>query len=365
MRLHEIIREKRKERGMTQEELAVYLGVSAPAVNKWERNVSFPDITFLPQLATLFHISVDELLGYEPQLTKQEIRRLYKEFSARFLKEPFSAVEKEVKGYVKQYYSCFPFVFEMAALLLNYASASENPQAVLVDVIELADRVETEAKDVYLVQSAREMKCTCYLWQGCPDEVFAMTDEEIHPFNQEYVLVAEAWAMTGNVGKMQEILQVGAYQHLQMLMSGTTRLLGVEEDPARAQEMIRRGEGLIKLFSIDKLQFNEAVKFYLTAAPWYCKAGRKEEALEMVEKYVTCVLNQSYPLKLKEDTYFNAIGGWIENLTLGEMAPRETEAVKDSILHELENPMFACISGETKFKKMKEKLQNGLRKSDK
>lgn len=40
MKIHEIIRKQRKERGLTQEELARYLGVSAPAVNKWEKGVS-------------------------------------------------------------------------------------------------------------------------------------------------------------------------------------------------------------------------------------------------------------------------------------------------------------------------------------
>ncbi|MBU3878586.1 helix-turn-helix domain-containing protein [Faecalicatena sp. AGMB00832] len=40
MKIHEIIRSSRKERGMTQDELAKYLGVSAPAVNKWEKGVS-------------------------------------------------------------------------------------------------------------------------------------------------------------------------------------------------------------------------------------------------------------------------------------------------------------------------------------
>lgn len=40
MKIHEVIRKNRKERGLTQEELAKYLGVSTPAVNKWEKGVS-------------------------------------------------------------------------------------------------------------------------------------------------------------------------------------------------------------------------------------------------------------------------------------------------------------------------------------
>lgn len=45
---------KRKEKGLTQNELANYIGVSKVAVSKWEIGQSYPDITFLPQLATFF-----------------------------------------------------------------------------------------------------------------------------------------------------------------------------------------------------------------------------------------------------------------------------------------------------------------------
>lgn len=58
---------KRKEKGITQEELANFIGVSKAAVSKWESNQSYPDITLLPIIATYFDVSVDELLGYHPQ----------------------------------------------------------------------------------------------------------------------------------------------------------------------------------------------------------------------------------------------------------------------------------------------------------
>lgn len=46
-----IILTKRREKGVTQEELATYIGVSKASVSKWENGQSYPDITFLPQLA--------------------------------------------------------------------------------------------------------------------------------------------------------------------------------------------------------------------------------------------------------------------------------------------------------------------------
>ena len=57
------IKYHRKRLGMTQEQLAERMGVSAQAVSKWENNLSCPDISVLPDLAEVFGVSVDELLG--------------------------------------------------------------------------------------------------------------------------------------------------------------------------------------------------------------------------------------------------------------------------------------------------------------
>lgn len=64
LKIAEKIRAKRRERDFTQEELANILGVTKAAVSKWENSESYPDVTMLPQIAQLFHITMDELFGY-------------------------------------------------------------------------------------------------------------------------------------------------------------------------------------------------------------------------------------------------------------------------------------------------------------
>ncbi len=59
------IKSHRKRLGLTQEQLAERLSVSPQAVSKWENNLSCPDISVLPELASIFGITVDELLGKE------------------------------------------------------------------------------------------------------------------------------------------------------------------------------------------------------------------------------------------------------------------------------------------------------------
>lgn len=52
----------RKEKGMTQLELAKIMGVTDKAVSKWERDLSFPDINSIPKLAETFDVSIDDLM---------------------------------------------------------------------------------------------------------------------------------------------------------------------------------------------------------------------------------------------------------------------------------------------------------------
>ena len=63
--LNETIAALRKERGMTQEELAALLGVSGQAVSKWESGICCPDIGLLPALADVFGVTLDKLMGRE------------------------------------------------------------------------------------------------------------------------------------------------------------------------------------------------------------------------------------------------------------------------------------------------------------
>ncbi len=62
-KLGNAIRRLRTERGMTQEELAAYAGVSFQAVSKWETGTTAPDISLLPKLAVFFGVRIDDLFG--------------------------------------------------------------------------------------------------------------------------------------------------------------------------------------------------------------------------------------------------------------------------------------------------------------
>lgn len=65
MKLSENIKRLRKERKLTQEQLAEVLGVTVGAVYKWESNLCYPELRLIMEMADFFNVSVDYLLGYE------------------------------------------------------------------------------------------------------------------------------------------------------------------------------------------------------------------------------------------------------------------------------------------------------------
>ena len=65
MEFYEKLQELRKNRGLTQEELAEALHVSRTAVSKWESNRGYPSIDSLKEISMYFSVTIDELLSGE------------------------------------------------------------------------------------------------------------------------------------------------------------------------------------------------------------------------------------------------------------------------------------------------------------
>ncbi len=76
----ENLKKFRKERNLTQESLADFLGVTFQAISKWERGEGYPDITTLPVISTFFGITLDELLGVNRAETEDELVTLINEY---------------------------------------------------------------------------------------------------------------------------------------------------------------------------------------------------------------------------------------------------------------------------------------------
>lgn len=100
----ENIKRMRRERDLTQEEVAAHLGISFQSISKWERGDGYPDITMLPALANYFGISVDELLGMS-EIAKAE---QYNEINRVWAENNKKGLHQENVALMRQSLKTFP-----------------------------------------------------------------------------------------------------------------------------------------------------------------------------------------------------------------------------------------------------------------
>ena len=117
MKINEIIREKRKELGMTQEQIAEFLGVSTPSVNKWERGNTYPDITLLPPLARLLRTDLNTLLSFKDDLSEIEIGHIINEVCELIRIDGFDAGYQAAVAKIREYPSCDMLTYSLAVCL--------------------------------------------------------------------------------------------------------------------------------------------------------------------------------------------------------------------------------------------------------
>ena len=117
MEIGQVIRRYRKKKNMTQEEMADRLGVSGPAVNKWERGNSYPDITLLAPIARLLGITPDVLLSFREEMTKEEINSLVAQIDAMLQDGSYEEAFLWARGKVEQYPDCEELMLNMAVIL--------------------------------------------------------------------------------------------------------------------------------------------------------------------------------------------------------------------------------------------------------
>ena len=117
MNIGNVIKKYRKELGYTQEEMANRLGVTTPAVNKWENGNSNPDIELLAPIARLLHISLDTLLSFRENLTDIEIEELIHKMDKMFSEEGFEKTYQWAVNTIKEYPNCNLLIWQLAVML--------------------------------------------------------------------------------------------------------------------------------------------------------------------------------------------------------------------------------------------------------
>ena len=136
IRLAENIRAFRKQRGLTQEQLAEALGVTVGAVYKWEAGLSLPELGMIMEMADFFDTSVDVLLGYEMRTNRLDatVQRLN---DCRAGKDKAGLLDAEKS--LKKYPNSFEVVYNSARLYCVFGMEARD-KAQLRRALELLER---------------------------------------------------------------------------------------------------------------------------------------------------------------------------------------------------------------------------------
>ena len=117
MSMNQVIQRRRRELGMTQEQVAQALNVTAPAVNKWEKGATCPDVSLLAPLARLLKIDLNELLCFREELTAEEIARFSGELVEAVRRDGLAAGLALAAEELRQYPRCDALLFQCAVSL--------------------------------------------------------------------------------------------------------------------------------------------------------------------------------------------------------------------------------------------------------
>lgn len=354
---------KRKVKGITQDDLAHFIGVSKASVSKWETGQSYPDVTLLPQLAAYFNISIDELMDYKPQMVKSDIRKLYLQLAADFSSEPFDEVMNRCRGIIKKYFSCFPLLFQMGVLLLNHSSLAGTPDKTLSMIKEALDlflRVKLESDDLGLEKQALFMEALCHISLGEPQMALELLEDTPAPAMPPEVLLASAYQMTGKLEEAKSVLQIGIYQNIVVLFNFLIPYLSLCADEAdKHDEILRRALLVAEAFDLKHLHPAILSPIYIAAAQTYNVHGKKDQALDMLQHYTDVVTGGIYPLRLHGDEFFDLLDNWLEDIDLGNSLPRDERVARQSMASiVVDNPIFTVLAGEPQFQQLANRLKN-------
>lgn len=256
MQIGKTIRKYRKERNMTQEEMARRLGVTTPAVNKWEKENSYPDITLLAPIARLLHISLDTLLSFQEELTAEEINRIIRETDLMFKTSSYAEVFQQAKSIMDSYPNCLMLIWQLAVVLDAHRLTENPPDKDSYDdyILDCFTRV-LSSEDEALRTRAADSLFGYYLRNEQYDtaEGYLKYFSEQNPERQRKQAVI--YSRTNRIPeayKTYEQLLFSGYQMMSMTFSSLYLLAMEDKNLEKARKLTDKQRELARLFEMGK-----------------------------------------------------------------------------------------------------------------
>lgn len=226
------IKTHRTALGLTQEQIATRLHVSTPAVNKWEKGHSTPDVALLPALARLLEIDMNTLFDFNDTLSEVEINLFMEELSEQVLAGDIDGAFQKAEIKLRDYPNSLALRYQLAvnlhaSLILKPEWTAEEKapyQARVTDwLCQVADGDEAE-----LANAARHMLALDYLDKGELDRAEAMIDALPKAPYDRYILQGELLYRRGDVETAATHISAGIFETLTKAVSQLYKMIDLE-----------------------------------------------------------------------------------------------------------------------------------------
>lgn len=199
-----VIQERRKELGLTQEQVAEYLNVSIPAVSKWEKGLTSPDISLLPPLARLLKVDLNTLFCFQEDISQQEIGILCQEITTiiqtKGIAEGFEMAKQKIHEYPHNELLLHCLTLQLDGLL-TVSDLSPDEMHKYDDIIVRWYTHLADSNDSKISNSANYMMVSRFINKGDYDKAQEILD--LMP-DKEDIISSMA---------DKQMLQISIYQH--------------------------------------------------------------------------------------------------------------------------------------------------------
>ena len=341
MTIGEVIRKYRKQKGMTQEEMATILGVTTPAVNKWERGNTMPDVALLAPIARLLSISTDELLSYKDNLTDEEINQYLHIVQEDLKNKDFHDVFLSVKKKIEEFPNSEKLIWQAAIILDSKLMVSDirdkdNYENTILKWYERClgsedERIRKEAADSLFhayIRNENYDKAAHYL------EYFSFDNPERK--RKKALINSKTGKRTEAYRSYEELLYTG-YQQMQLVLNDLRLLYMEDDDYEMAKKLVEVSSSIASAFEMGK--YNE-VCIALDVAAWKkdveWTAHIMREILESVDTISDFAYSKLY-----------------RHMKLKSVAPSFIAEVKKELLKSLNDETFDYMNGNEEWEKLK------------
>lgn len=264
MSMNFVIQERRKELGLTQEQVAEYLNVSVPAVCKWEKGVTSPDISLLPSLARLLQTDLNTLFCFKEDLNIQEISNFSKEMTEivreKGIAEGFEAAKRKIRTYPYNETLLHCLALQLDGLLLS-SGLSEDEMRPFYNTITGWYQKLMESDDSSIRSSVSYMMASRLIRAGEYDEAqkvldtMPSKDDILSTIADKKMLQIAIYLHQGETEKATQILQNALLMSLhkvQMLLIKLVDTALVAGDMQKAEAISIKSQKMAELFDLWK-----------------------------------------------------------------------------------------------------------------